>query len=123
MPLNLLTTWGESQRGLGWDEIGGGAAGAIVVLLLSLAHTRLIWWPFHPVGYALSCTFTLEWLWCPLFVVWLVKLLILRYGGIRLYRRGIPFAVGLILGDYAVALVWAGVALVTGEHMYSTFWN
>ncbi len=123
MPIDLLAIWGASQQGIGWDEIGGGAAGAVVVLLLSFAHTRLIWWPFHPVGYALSCTFTLEWLWCPLFVVWLAKLLILRYGGIRLYRRGIPLAIGLILGDYAVALVWAAIALVTGEHMYSTFWN
>jgi hypothetical protein len=123
MPIDLLAIWGTSQQGIGWDEIGGGAAGAVVVLLLSFAHTRLIWWPFHPVGYALSCTFTLEWLWCPLFVVWLAKLLILRYGGIRLYRRGVPFAVGLILGDYVVALVWAAIGLVTGEQMYSTFWN
>lgn len=123
MPLNLLTTWGESRRGVGWDEIGGGAVGAAAVLLLSFAHTRWIWWPFHPVGYALSCTFTPQWLWCPLFCVWLAKLLILRYGGIRLYRRGIPLAVGLILGDFVVAIIWAVIGLIAGQQMYSTFWN
>ncbi len=123
MPLNLLTTWSESQRGVGWDEIGGGAAGAAVVALLGALHSRLPWWPLHPVGYALSCTFTLQWLWCPLFVVWAVKTLILRYGGIRLYRRGIPLAVGLILGDYAMTAFWALLGLLLGRQMYSTFWN
>ena len=123
MPLNLLTTWSESGRGIGWDEIAGGAAGAAVVGLLSIMHSRFTWWPFHPVGYALSCTFTPQWLWCPLFVVWLCKVLILRYGGVRLYRRGIPFAVGLILGDYVVAILWAAISLATGERTYSVFWN
>jgi hypothetical protein len=64
MPLNLLTTWSESGRGIGWDEIGGGAAGVAMVVFLSTMHTRFVWWPFHPVGYALSCTFTPQWLWC-----------------------------------------------------------
>jgi hypothetical protein len=108
---------------VGWDEIGGGMAGVVVVGLLSAAHSRFVWWPFHPVGYALSCTFTPQWLWCPLFVVWLCKVLILRYGGVRLYRRGIPLAVGLILGDYVVAMLWAFAGLIAGEQMYSVFWN
>jgi hypothetical protein len=123
MPLNLLTTWGESGRGIGWDEIAGGAFGLVMVIVLTVAHAQWGWWPFHPVGYALSCTFTLQWLWCPLFVVWAVKLLVLRYGGVRLYRAGIPLAVGLILGDYVVAVIWALVGLVTGQQMYSIFWN
>jgi hypothetical protein len=122
-PIYLLATWGESQRGVGWDEIGGGTAGAAVVFLLSFAYSRWVWWPFHPVGYALSCTFTPQWLWFPLFTVWVVKVLLLRYGGIRLYRRGIPVAVGLILGDYVVVALWAVIGLVSGEQMYSTFMN
>ena len=123
MPLNLLATWSESGRGVGWDEIGGGAAGMVMVVFLSAMHTRFVWWPFHPAGYALSCTFTPQWLWCPLFVVWLCKVLILRYGGVRLYRRGIPFAVGLILGDYVVAILWGLIGLISGQRMYSVFWN
>ena len=123
MPIDLLAIWADSQRGVGWDEIGGGAVGAAVVILLSLAHGRWVWWPFHPVGYALSCTFTPQWLWFPLFTVWVVKVLLLRYGGIRLYRRGIPVAVGLILGDYVAGGVWALIGLLTGEQMFSTFMN
>ena len=121
MPFGLLRTWADSQAGADWAETAGGAAGAAVVFLLAWLRTRWLWWPFHPVGYALSATFTPEWLWCPLFVVWLVKLLLLRYGGIRLYRRGIPFAVGLILGDYTVTALWAVAGLALGRTMYTTF--
>ncbi len=123
MPLNLMTVWSESGRGIGWDEIGGGVFGVGMVIFLSLMHTHFVWWPFHPVGYALSCTFTPQWLWCPLFVVWISKLFILRYGGVSLYRRGIPLAVGLILGDYVVSILWALIGLVAGGQMYSVFWN
>jgi len=122
MPIGLLLTWSDSSQGIGWYEIGGGAAGALIVVALTTLQSRWLWWPFHPVGYALSGTFTLDWLWCPLFVVWLCKTLVLRYGGVRLYRRGIPLAVGLILGDYAMAILWTLVGLVTGEQTYSIFW-
>ena len=33
-----------------------------------------------------------------MFITWLIKLLILRYGGIVLYRRMLPLFIGLILG-------------------------
>ena len=123
MPIDLLVTWGESQARIGWAEIAGGVVGTGSVVVLSALHTRWLWWPFHPVGYALSCTFTLQWLWFPLFLVWVCKTLILRYGGIKLYRRGIPFAVGLILGDYLVSTLWGLIGLATGQQMYSIFWN
>jgi hypothetical protein len=123
MPLNLAATWDESTQGVGWNEIAGGAVGAAGAVALGALRGLWLWWPFHPVGYALSCTFTLEWLWCPLFVTWLAKLLVLRYGGMRLYRRGIPFAVGLILGDYLAAAIWAGFGLATGPATYSGCWG
>lgn len=123
MPLNLAATWDQSVQGVGWNEIAGGAAGAAAVVGLGALRGLWLWWPFHPVGYALSCTFTLQWLWCPLFVTWLAKLLVLRYGGMRLYRQGIPFAIGLILGDYLAAVVWVGIGLATGTATYSVFWG
>ena len=82
------------------------------------ARARFLWWPFHPIGYILAGTFTLEWLWCSLFVGWLVKWLILRYGGLRLYRQALPFFIGLILGDYVAGALWALVGCLTGVQTY-----
>ncbi|NIM06112.1 MAG: hypothetical protein GTO55_07415 [Armatimonadetes bacterium] len=121
MPINHLRTWAESGEGMNWGEIAGGGAGAAMVVFLAWMRSRWLWWPFHPVGYALSATFTPEWLWCPLFIVWLAKGFILRYGGMRLYRRGIPFAIGLILGDYIITAFWALTGLILHKHLYTTF--
>jgi len=51
--------------------------------------------------------------WLPLCLSWLAKVLIMRYTGARGYRAAIPFALGLILGEFVVGSLWAliGVAL------------
>jgi len=49
-----------------------------------------------------------------LFLGWLVKLAILKLGGLRWYRSLTPFFLGLIFGDYMMACIWIGVGLITG---------
>ncbi len=38
--------------------------------------------------------------WTPFFIAWLCKVMILRYGGPRLYRSALPFFLGLVVGDF-----------------------
>jgi len=96
-------------------------AGAGIVSILAGLRQRYLWWPLHPVGYVLGNTPSMVSFWCPFFVAWLAKLIILRVGGIRLYRRCIPFALGLILGDYVVPGIWGIVGLLTDTQMYLSF--
>lgn len=44
----------------------------------------------------------------------MIKLLIVRYGGMKTYRRLLPFFIGLILGDYVSGALWALFGAVTG---------
>jgi hypothetical protein len=37
-----------------------------------------------------------------------------RYGGLRLYRRTVPLAVGAIAGDLLNEVLWGGATLITG---------
>ena len=76
------------------------AGGFAFTLLLVGLRAAFIRFPFHPVGYALAGTNTMRTTWLPFFISWLVKSLLLRYGGIHLYRRALPFFLGLILGDF-----------------------
>ncbi len=95
--------------------------GAGVTFLLSLLRSRFVWFPFHPAGYVLANTGTLYWLWCPFFVAWLFKVLIIRYAGIRGYRTALPFFLGLVLGDYIISSLWALAGSVLGIRMYRCF--
>jgi hypothetical protein len=95
--------------------------GAGMTLFLSLMRTRFTWFPFHPAGYVLANTGTMYWLWCPFFVAWLCKVLIIRYSGIKGYRTALPFFLGLVFGDYTISSLWALAGSILGIRMYRCF--
>jgi hypothetical protein len=59
--------------------------------------------------------------WLPFLMGWALKSVMLRYGGMRLYRAALPFFLGLILGDYVVPAFWAVYGVVTDQRMYMAF--
>ena len=74
------------------------AIGAVLSGLLSIASHQWAGWPIHPIGLAIALTNTIAIDWFGVFLAWLIKLVVLRYGGISLYRKTLPIFVGLILG-------------------------
>ncbi|MCG9127574.1 hypothetical protein JT359_08255 [Candidatus Poribacteria bacterium] len=80
----------------------GGFTFALSLLLL---RWRFIQFPLHPVGYVVSSWWTFTGLWFPLLISWTVKRILLSTGGVKLYRRAIPFFIGLVIGDVIVASV------------------
>ncbi|MDE2736268.1 MAG: hypothetical protein OXI72_17870, partial [Gemmatimonadota bacterium] len=79
----------------GWINTGIGAG---VMLLLMLARWYYVWWPLHPLGYPIGPTGIMDHLWFDMFLAWLIKVSVLRYGGVALYRRTRPFFMGMIAG-------------------------
>ena len=61
-------------------------------------------------------------LWFSIFVGWLLKWIILRYGGLRAHRKAIPFFIGLVLGEFAAGTFWSVVGSVAGWHMFKFLW-
>ena len=81
------------------------AGGFVFAMSLLLLRWRFIQWPLHPVGYVVSSWWTFTGLWFPLLISWIIKRILLSTGGVRLYRRAIPFFIGLVIGDVIVASV------------------
>lgn len=102
-------------------SFGGVLAGAGLLLGLVALRTRWLGWPFHPIGFALATTQALDYLWMPFLIAWVTKCVVLRYGGMKLYRRLMPFFLGLILGDYVVPLLWAAWAAIAHQQTYLSF--
>ncbi|MCD6361566.1 MAG: hypothetical protein J7M38_11980, partial [Armatimonadetes bacterium] len=84
------------------DPLSAGFAGfgILVTIALFMVRTTFVNWPLHPVGYAIAGTPSMASQWLPFFIAWLSKVLILRYGGPRLYRSALPFFLGLVVGDF-----------------------
>ena len=74
------------------------AVGGLGAGLLTLLRSRWSWWPFHPLGLAFQATTGLRVYAFGMFLTWAFKYMVLRYGGIPLYRRCQPFFLGLIVG-------------------------
>lgn len=109
------------------QRIRGAATGATVVgllfsLFLGAMRMRFTWWAWHPVGYATATSWSMERLWFPLFVGWLAKTLITRYGGAKLYRGALPFFVGLVLGEFFVGSLWMIYGSFANMRVYQ-FWG
>jgi len=88
--------------------------GAAVMALLMFARHRFTWWPLHYLGFPIGDTWVMEWVWFSILLGWLLKVLVLRYGGIRPYRRLKPLFLGLILGQISCAGMWMVVDFITG---------
>jgi hypothetical protein len=93
----------------------GLGAGATVTLALNAMRLRFWWWPFHPVGYLVANAWGTQWWYMPFFVGWLLKTLVVRYGGLRLYQRTVLVAIGVIVGDKLVYNLWPLIMWTVGE--------
>jgi len=90
------------------------AVGVIFTIFLAYMRAMFYWWPFHPLGYALCISWTMSVFWFSCFVAWLVKSLILRYGGMKLYVKARPWFLGMVLGEFGMAVVWTLISAITG---------
>ena len=88
--------------------------GAAIMAALMVANHRWVWWPFHPLGYPISSVFGS--MFFSVFSAWMIKALILKYGGLVLFNRFKPLFLGLILGEAVVAGTWVLIDNFTGMH-------
>jgi hypothetical protein len=95
--------------------------GFFFTLLMNVFRLRFAWFPFHPVGYAVSSSWAMNLLWMPMFVAWFIKLMLLRYGGLKAYRQALPLFLGLILGDCVMGSIWTLVGIAVDVPTYA-FW-
>jgi len=91
----------------GWDPQGVAAALFGVGLTICLTWARRAGFGLHPIGYVLSNTLIMNAFILPFFIAWLVKTVVLRFGGHKSYRTSVPLFVGIILGDVVIQAAWA----------------
>jgi hypothetical protein len=116
-PWQKLEAWYASPTPPDGGAVSAYGFGLLFTLFLAAMRARFVWWPFHPAGYMVSGSFGLFRLWLPIFVSWLLKSLILRYGGLGLYRRAVPFFLGLVIGEFCAGFARTVLDLSLGLHL------
>jgi hypothetical protein len=72
--------------------------GGLEAILFVALRNRATWWPLHPIGLAFQNTSGPRIYAFSIFLTWASKSLLLRIGGIALYRRAAPYFIGLPIG-------------------------
>jgi len=117
---NPVWAFSEYQGHMGWAAPGTWqapvffAVGILFTIFLSYMRAMFYWWPLHPLGYALCISWTMTVFWFSCFIAWMVKGLVLRYGGMQMYIKARPWFLGMVLGEFGMAVIWTLISALTG---------
>lgn len=106
---DYIAKGGPTENHNRWKHI---AIGGIVTGTLSFLRLRFAGWPIHPVGYLLMYTYPMHNIWFSIMLGWLVKVVVVKFGGSSMYRTIKPLFLGLIIGEVSAAAFWLVVSLV-----------
>ena len=98
------------NSGDGW--LANFAFGAAITAILGALRLQFEAWPLHPIGFLLAYTAPVTHMWVNIFLGWLVKVLVVKFGGATLFRRSQPLFIGLIVGEAVAAAIFLSAALV-----------
>lgn len=85
----------------------------------ALARSHLLWFPLHISAYTITYWWTINHLWFGLLLAGIVKGLLFRYGGLKMYRRAVPLFLGIILGEFVVGGSWSLIGTLLNIPTYS----
>lgn len=97
---NSIVSQMRYPDGVDWSAVVQFGIGAAVMWLFTLLMYRIPGWPIHPIGLTIGYTHPTAMIAFSVFIAWVAKGLILRFGGRPLYNRGKPLFLGLILGYF-----------------------
>jgi hypothetical protein len=103
----LENPFGPDTRRLAMMAIGAVVGGAIIAARYRFPGVLL-----HPLGFAVASVIQVTWCMLSIFLAWLIKLVIIKLGGLQLFRKARPFFIGLILGQMTGAAMVAVIDYV-----------
>ncbi len=104
--VNSMATTTDNQPLWNW---AGLTFGGLLTWGMMAMRARFAWFPFHPIGFMVAQTYPGTQFWFSIFLGWLAKTLIMRFGGAQSYRRMTPAFLGLAFGDVAMMLFWLAI--------------
>ena len=81
-------------------------AGGLVTFIMTIGRYLFYWWPLHPIGFVVAAAAPIQTAFFPFLLAWLIQMLLLRFGGVRLYQKAQPLFLGMLVGY----LIGAGVS-------------
>jgi hypothetical protein len=107
----------ENPAGQDYAALGAVAAGMAATVALMAIKMQFLSWPLHPVALPIACAWVMDAYLPAVFIAWVIKAVIMRYGGLRLHRLALPFFLGLIVGSAVVVFLRTITACILGVRL------
>jgi len=97
----------------GKAQMGFTVLGAVLMLLFISARNYILWWPISPVGMAIGVPYPVFHTWFSVFIAWMIKAFIMKYGGTIIYNKAKEFFLGMVIGSFVTAGIWIIIGFLT----------
>ena len=89
-------------------NLGNMALGAGIVTVLQMMRQRFLWWPLHPLAFTalMGPQFMGDRYGFSIFIGWLFRRVVNRFGGYVAYRTFRHAAVGIVVGNAVILIAW-----------------
>ena len=112
----------KAAKPVDWDRTGAGIAGFSITIILVVLRSIFLRFPLHPLGFVMVMSYANP-IWGPFLIIYVIKSLILRIGGMGAYRKAIPFFLGLVIGHFFTAgVVWGSISLINDMYRRYGVW-
>ncbi|MGC8976727.1 MAG: DUF6784 domain-containing protein [Candidatus Ratteibacteria bacterium] len=112
--MNWVKNFIKFPVGFGKAQFGFMSLGAFLMILLIIARSYFLWWPISPIGLAIGLSHPVFHTWFSVFIAWIIKVFIMKYGGVSVYNKSKEFFLGLICGSFFTAGLWNLIGFLTG---------
>ncbi len=92
--------------------------GFIISLLLSVIRLNFISFPLHPMAFAVSANHGGAMVWFTFLIAWIIKVSIMKTGGLKLFQKALPIFLGITLGECAMGTLWYLISALTGTKTF-----
>lgn len=103
---NLIGQYLTTSRPLTPHHWSGLILGAVTCWLLIKLRLSFVGFPLHPIGFITWFGWPLDRYWLSVLLGWVLKAVILRYGGFSAFQKVKPFAYGLVVGGTSNLTFW-----------------
>ena len=91
----------QGTFGTDWRRVEFLGIGGLITGLMFYLRYRFAGFPVHPIGFTISASGVLQSSVSSIFLVWLAKVILLKFGGLERYRKTAPLFLGMLIGYLA----------------------
>lgn len=120
----MAIAWIDNATRITELEVAFLVGGGIMTFIMTIGRYLFYWWPLHPIGFVVAAAAPIRSAFFPFFLAWLIQVLLLRFGGVRLYQKAQPLFLGMLVGyligagvSYTIDIFW----FPDTPHLYENF--